>query len=109
MKDNLYSDGGPVPTSPVDFAAEAQVIVLDPLVTSAAALDVQLGQLALAYADRVIPGGLHLRYGPWAVAIEGDDCWPHPASPEEIERTGVDVRQPDGVSLDRDDPWAVAE
>jgi hypothetical protein len=26
--------------------------------------------------------------------------WPHPCSPEEIERTGVDVRQPDGVPIE---------
>jgi hypothetical protein len=67
VKDDLHSDGGPVPITPADLAAEVQVIVLDPLVTSAAALDVQLGQLAVAYADRVIPGGIQLRHGPWAV------------------------------------------
>ena len=67
MKDDLSSDGGPVPITPADFAAEVQVIVLDPLVTSAAAPDVQLGQLAVAHADRVIPGGIQLRRGPWAV------------------------------------------
>jgi hypothetical protein len=67
MKDDLYSEGGPVPTTPDDFAAEVQVIVLDSLVTSAAALDVQLGQLAVAYADSVLPGGLRLRFGPWPV------------------------------------------
>ena len=68
MKDDLYSEGGPVPSTPEEFADEVQVIVLDPLLTSAAALDVQFGQLAVAYADRVIPGGLRLRYEPWAVA-----------------------------------------
>ena len=61
---DLYSEGGPVPVTPDDFAAQVQAIVLDPQITSAAALDVQLGQLALAYADRVL-GGLRLRYGPW--------------------------------------------
>lgn len=51
MKDDLYSEGGPVPTT-------------------AAALDTQLGQLAVAYAESVL-GELHgvgwfrCRYGPW--------------------------------------------
>ena len=68
MKDDLYSEGGPVPTTPDGFAAEVQVIVLDPQLTSTAALDVQLGQLAIAYADTLLPGGLRLRFGPWEVA-----------------------------------------
>lgn len=95
MKDDLYSEGGPVPTTPEEFGAEVQAIVLDPRIHTAYALDVQLGQLALGYADHVL-GGLRLRHGPW----DENDAWPHPCSQEEIERTGVDIRQPDGVPRD---------
>lgn len=62
---SLYSEGGPVPTTPEEFAAEVQAIVLDERLTSGAAMDVQLGQLAVAYADSLIPGGLRLLDGPW--------------------------------------------
>jgi len=62
---SLYSEGGPVPTTPEEFAAEVQAIVLDERLTSGAAMDVQLGQLAADYADSILPGGLRLLDGPW--------------------------------------------
>lgn len=64
----LYSDWGPVPATPVDFAAEVQALVLDPSVTTGAELSDLLGQLAIAYADSQIPGGITLQDGPWPAA-----------------------------------------
>lgn len=60
-----FSDGGPVPSTPAAFAAEVQALALDQRFTSGAELDTMLGQLTIAYADTLIPGGIQLRYGPW--------------------------------------------
>ena len=48
---DLYSDGGPVPTTPADLAEEVE---LSPRLAA-----------AIAYADEVLGVAARLRYGPW--------------------------------------------
>ena len=50
---DLYSNGGPVPTTPADLAEEVE---LSPRLAA-----------AIAYADEVLGVAARLRYGPWAV------------------------------------------
>jgi hypothetical protein len=100
MKDDLYSDGGPVPTTPEDFAEEVQVIVLDPRLTSGAAIDVQLGQLAVAYARHVLPG-FRLQFGPWPVTVADPMD-----SLRRVRRQRSRGRTPGGIRL-RHGAWTV--
>lgn len=71
--DLYYSDGGPPPGSPAEFAAQVQALATDPLRT-AAELDIQLGQLAIGYADTLLSGGIRLLPGPWTAPAQMLPC-----------------------------------